>query len=871
MEPTLGGPESAATASRLMVIMFTDLADSTLIKGRLGAVAYAALARAHDDLFRAIVASVPGAEVLKDIGDGFMARFATASSAVESALRFQHALRARDPRLPEGLAFRVRIGLHLGEVADLGSDIYGKTKVIGLAADLAARVMGLATPGQVLMTRAAFDDARQYVREHPPVGTDAKPPPALRWVAHGPYVFKGADEPIEVFEVGAEGAAPLAAPPDSDKAKRAARYDELETLGWRPASGLEIPRRKGWFLQRKLGEGGFGEVWLASQKASGSTRVFKFCFDADRLRSFKREVTLFKLIRQSLGSRDDIAELFEVQLEQPPFFLESEYAAGGNLLDWSARAGGIGTVPPAKRIDIVRRVAEAVAAAHSLGILHKDIKPANILMHEAQGGVYQPRLADFGIGVLVDKSQLAARNITVAGMTMSGLTENQSSRTGTRLYAPPESDQGRAFTVQGDVYALGVLLYQMVVGDLQRPLATGWARDVEDPILAEDIALSVDGDPARRLGSASEFAKRLASLDSRRQALEASLTRRERERRRQRRTRIVGACAAALAGLMVLVGLGWYRERAMHADTAAARDRSDKFGQFLVKVFEAGAPIHASSGKFDFSKMLDEVAKDSSALDGGDPDTALRLRLAMARFLHANSRLDDALAHLRGAEKHITPPETNTAIDALILRSKVLLDLKQPDDALAVAARAIAAVESRPAPAPGASAKDITPAITNLATALQDAGRLPQALEQFRLAVRLRRDHGTKQSLASALANLATCLGRSGASSDAVSALREALALASAPDAKPWPGLVATIQIGLIEQLGAQGEVAEARAIGRAAFDTLHAGSSEERARRQGLMARLSTALAAAGLADEASRWPRPAPEPEPAGPPAGR
>lgn len=83
---------TAAPASecRLLVFMFTEVAESTRLKGSgsIGAAAYAELARKHDSLFRALVASVPGADVLRDVGDGFMTTFLTASDAVRVALRF---------------------------------------------------------------------------------------------------------------------------------------------------------------------------------------------------------------------------------------------------------------------------------------------------------------------------------------------------------------------------------------------------------------------------------------------------------------------------------------------------------------------------------------------------------------------------------------------------------------------------------------------------------------------------------------------------------------------------------------------------------------------------------------------------------------
>jgi class 3 adenylate cyclase/serine/threonine protein kinase len=481
-------------ASRLTVLLFTDIVGSTHLKSDLGTAEYARVLDEHNDLFESACARFEG-HVLKHTGDGFFASFGTASQAVRSALRFQQALRAH--HWPQPLA--VRVGVHIGEVAV--TEMAGRADVIGVAADVAARVMSLAEGGQILLTRSAFNDARQFVND-----------PALKWVAHGPYLFKGIDEPVEVFEVGVEGASPLTAPAGGDKGRRVVAHDQEMTLGWRPAVGLEIPGRGGWQLERKLGEGGFGEVWLGQHERTRQRRVFKFCFDAERLRSFKRELTLFRLLRDVLGDRPDIAKLHEVKLDEQPYFLESEYTDGGNLTEWSSRKGGIGKIPLATRLQIVAQVADAVAAAHSAGVLHKDIKPSNILIHTERDGRLQPRLADFGIGLLADRSQLAARQITESGFTV--VTEDDSSRTGTRLYAPPELLEGKGFTAQGDIFALGVLLYQVVVGDLSRSLAVGWERNVSDARLRGHIAACVDGEPARRLPDARELSARLRGLES---------------------------------------------------------------------------------------------------------------------------------------------------------------------------------------------------------------------------------------------------------------------------------------------------------------------------------------------------------------------
>jgi WD40 repeat protein/class 3 adenylate cyclase len=567
----------ALPSSRLMVLMFTDLVGSVKLKAELGLSVYAKLLARHDALFRSIVAATPGAEVRQDTGDGFYAAFATPSDAVFAGLRFQLGLRAGawDPK-PLG----VRVGIHLGQMEQVSpADAEGYTKLVGLGADLAARVMSLALPGQVLMTRGVFDDARLYVRSVPtgaPGDPVAAPGPVVagaaaatrpdappQWLAHGRYRLAGQDEPVDVYEAGVAGVSPLVPPPDSEKAKRFLAPDEELTLGWRPAAGRDIPGRPGWHVDRKLGEGGFGEVWLGRHGKTKTERVFKFCFDADRLRSLKRELTLFRLMKEALGDRPDIAKLHDVRLDKPPFFLESDYSPLGDLRDWAERQGGIAAVPIEVRLDVVARIADAVAAAHSVGVLHKDIKPQNVLMYEAEAAGPRPRLADFGIGILTDRGRLAQLHITAAGYSQTLLTQNESSRTGTRVYAPPELLAGKAFTTQGDVYALGVLLYQMVVGDLARPLAAGWERDVADDLLREDVAACVEGDPARRLSAAAELRDRLNTTPERRVAREAKNRAAQFAVKRRRTLRLLSVAAGLSAILFVMAIIFLSRERTL--------------------------------------------------------------------------------------------------------------------------------------------------------------------------------------------------------------------------------------------------------------------------------------------------------------------
>ncbi len=614
-------PRAAAAGQSgvsIKTVLLTELADAAGLAAELGDRRLIAASAAHDRRARDLLAEYGGSEVDKTDAFQLVLLFERPIDAVGYALAYHR--QVAELSSGHGVEAEARVGLHLGEVSlryNPPQDVARGAKAIeleGLSRTLAARVLSLAGRRQTLATQGAFDLARRASGDGQPLSE------AVRWVAHGSYFFDGFTEPMEVFEIGAEGFAPLAAPGDSERAYRASQAEDAIILGWRPAAGQPLPERRHWILGQKVGEGGFGEVWLASHDKTSERRVFKFCYEAERLKSLEREVTIFRLIREALGSREDIVRILGWNFDQAPYYLESEYTEGGDLADWAAQQGGLAAVPLATRLDLVAQVADALAAAHSLGILHKDVKPANVLITAGSAGEPRIRLTDFGVGAVADRSLLSG-----SGITLRGLTRDETRATaGTQLYQAPEILEGRVPTIQADIYALGVLLYQMVVGDFSRALARGWRRHVDDDVLRDDVACFVDGTPERRPASAGEIAERLRRLETRRRARQAAERARAAAERARRRRRVLGAAVVALAlfGTTMTLQERRARQQAQRAEREAEAAR--QVSGFLEGLFQMADSSEARGETVTAREILERGAQKIEELED-QPEIQARL------------------------------------------------------------------------------------------------------------------------------------------------------------------------------------------------------------------------------------------------------
>ena len=205
-------------------------------------------------------------------------------------------------------------------------------------------------------------------------------------------------------------------------------------------------------IERSLAEGGMGEVYDAfdlelEEHVALKTILPELADDRRHIERFKREVQLARRI-----THPSVCRLFELGRAEVSgeevWFITMELLAGETLSARLAR----GRLTTAEALPIVRQLAGGLEATHRSGIVHRDLKPENIVLCRDGRAV----LMDFGVARTASSEQLLARgNVTLAGELV-----------GSPMYMAPEQLDGKQVTPRSDIYALGVVIYEMVTGEL---------------------------------------------------------------------------------------------------------------------------------------------------------------------------------------------------------------------------------------------------------------------------------------------------------------------------------------------------------------------------------------------------------------------
>ncbi|QJW93276.1 protein kinase domain-containing protein [Frigoriglobus tundricola] len=277
------------------------------------------------------------------------------------------------------------------------------------------------------------------------------------------------------------------------------------------APGDPLPNLEMWVLERRLGGGGFGEVWLARHERKGEAAV-KFCTDpVARHQLVTHEKTVVARVMRHGGNHPNVVPLLECNLSGEIPWLMYEYVEGGTLAgavaEWRAAAAA-GSAAPVRTL---HAITGALAKFHRLDppLVHRDMKPENILM---AGRV--PRITDFGIGGAAEEAARVERALDGTGLEVRVPTMLQAA--GSSRYAPHEQFLGSPANPRDDVYAIGVIAYQLVLGDLTAipgPDTAAELRALRVPSeLASLIVRSVALDPRHRPKDAAEWETKLEAL-----------------------------------------------------------------------------------------------------------------------------------------------------------------------------------------------------------------------------------------------------------------------------------------------------------------------------------------------------------------------
>ncbi len=601
-------------STQLVTILFADLAGSTQIKSKLGDQSGFGLIKNHHQVVRTLLTTFENAQEIGTLGESFLIIFISASDAVRFALILQRRLKSMSLAVP--LSIVDRIGIHMGEVIFERHEHDNHLQSIhGISVDLCSQIMSLAGAGQILMTQIVFDNARQALK-----GQDIEGISEIAWMNYGPFNFKGIEDRQIICEVGEVGFAPLTSP-DLTEVIHRPQFQHIEpVLGWRPAIGLVVPKTQ-WVLGKKIGEGGFGEVWLAQHKTLKEHKAFKFCFLTDRVRSLKREAVLFRILKESFGDHPYIVPLHEVNFENPPYYIIMDYIPNKDLKHWFEGEGKF--VPLEIRLEIIAQVAEALQAAHNAGIIHRDIKPSNILIQDdpIDRTNIKIKLTDFGIGQVLSKEII--HDLTSLGLSHGIVSEGQGSLTGTPMYMSPALLAGERASISSDLYSLGIVLYQLIIGDMTKPLTTDWHKLVPDPLLQEDLKGCFSSEDSQRFSSAIELAKNLRQITVRRQRMESEFRSQQAMRRRKTAGKIIVIILIILSLLSAALFIGITnaineKEKAMEAkqQVQIALDKQIKAQQETrqAQIITQDALARAQNAEALATQALDKV-KDTLSLN----------------------------------------------------------------------------------------------------------------------------------------------------------------------------------------------------------------------------------------------------------------
>jgi len=456
-------------------------------------------------------------------------------------------------------------------------------------------------------------------------------------------------------------------------------FDAPRSVGALVSDGAVLPERVGRFaVKRILGAGGMGVVYLAQQDNPKRDVAVKVVRSGVMSRELRRRFDLEAAVLARL-QHPGIAQIIEAGLHDDgaggrPYFA-MEYINGVPLNDFARDLA----LP--ERLRLFVRVCDAVQHAHQRGVVHRDLKPGNILVT----GSGDPKVLDFGVARATDSDLQASTLRTDAGQLI-----------GTLAYMSPEQVAGLGNDVdtRSDVYSLGVILYELLAGrpphDLADTTIAAAARiitedDPSPPSLSnrscrgdlDTIVLkALEKEPVRRYQSASDLGADVTRFLNDEPIIARPATTMYQLRKFARRNR--GLVWGAAAALLVLVAGAIVSTAFAVGQTAALRESerqraiADAANQFLTAdLIEQVDPEQEADREITLAAALDRAAARIEGRFRDAPLVEANLRRVIGSAYSNLHRLDDADLHLKRALDLYAAEEGRESQNALLCRMEL--------------------------------------------------------------------------------------------------------------------------------------------------------------------------------------------------------
>jgi serine/threonine protein kinase/class 3 adenylate cyclase len=339
-------------------------------------------------------------KVVKTIGDSAMAEFPNPGSAVRAAVEIQRQFLKLNSTLPEDQRVEVRIGIHTGTGFRKGHDLFGDV------VNVTARIVKRTAPAQILISRPMYEEISK------------DPDLQCQWLSK--FTIDGRTEKEDIFEVVWTDAQ---------------AYRDMQE---RRAASSQIPPR--YEALSQIGTGGTGMIYKVRDLETGEIVALKIlkpevASDPDVQENFKRELCLARKI-----THKNVCRIHDFNRSNGTAYTSMEFVEGESLL---SRLYRVGSLPLNEALEIARQICAGLREAHAQGIVHRDLKPANVMLDRKSN----VKIMDFGIARMIQRDGPKTGTIV-----------------GTPAYMAPEQAELKPVSAGTDIYALGLLLYEMITG-----------------------------------------------------------------------------------------------------------------------------------------------------------------------------------------------------------------------------------------------------------------------------------------------------------------------------------------------------------------------------------------------------------------------